>query len=122
MSQDERMFSIDLQSIDLTGFIQRGKVLDIGGGGEGIIGQLLGDQVVAIDPRADELLEAAEGPLKIVMDARDLKFLNNTFDGGTSFFTLMYIKKEDHQKVLEEMYRVLKEEGQFIIWDAKIPM
>lgn len=49
MNQDERMFSIDVQSIDLEGFSLNGRVLDIGGGGEGIIGQLLGEKVVVID-------------------------------------------------------------------------
>lgn len=120
-NQDERMFSIGVQSINLTEFSQKGRVLDIGGGGEGIIGQLLGEKVIAIDPRSDELEEAAEGPLKIIMDARELKFLNKTFDGITSFSTLMYIEKQYHQKVFEEVYRVLKDEGEFIIWDVIIP-
>ncbi|SDY53410.1 Methyltransferase domain-containing protein [Proteiniborus ethanoligenes] len=120
MNQDERMFSIGVQNINLKEFSQKGRVLDIGGGGEGIIGQLLGEKVIAIDPRSDELEEAAEGPLKIIMDARELKFLNKTFDGVTSFFTLMYIEKQYHQKVFEEIYRVLKDEGEFVIWDATI--
>lgn len=42
MSQDERMYSINVQKIDLTEFTQEGIVLDIGGGGEGVIGQILG--------------------------------------------------------------------------------
>jgi len=45
--------------------------LDIGGGGEGVIGQMKGKQVIAIDPNRRELEEAADGPLKIVMDARE---------------------------------------------------
>lgn len=121
MNQNERMYSIGVQNIDLKEFSQGGRILDIGGGGEGIIGQLLGEMVVAIDSRDDELKEAAEGPLKIIMDARELKFLNETFDGITSFFTLMYIEKEYHYKVFEEIYRVLKDEGQFTIRDATIP-
>ncbi|SCG82444.1 hypothetical protein DW1_0836 [Proteiniborus sp. DW1] len=121
MNQDERMFSIDVQSVNLAEYSSKGIVLDIGGGGEGIIGQLLGDKVVAIDPRSDELEEAAEGPLKIVMDARELKFLNKTFDEATSFFTLMYIEKQYHQKVFEEVYRVLKDDGEFTVWDVTIP-
>lgn len=121
MDQGERMFSIGVQSINLSEFSLKGRVLDIGGGGEGIIGQLLGEKVIAIDPRSDELEEAAEGPLKIIMDAGDLKFLNKSFDGITSFFTLMYIKKQYHQKVFEEIHRVLKDEGDFVIWDVTIP-
>ena len=37
----------------------RGSILDIGGGGEGVIGRLYGRQVVAIDNRQEELDEAA---------------------------------------------------------------
>lgn len=121
MNQDERMFLIDVQNINLTEFRQKGRVLDIGGGGEGIIGQLFSEKVIAIDLRSDELEEASEGPLKIIMDAKDLKFLNKTFDGITSFFTLMYIEKQYHKKVFQEIYRVLKDEGEFAIWDVTIP-
>lgn len=121
MHQDERMFAIDVQNVNLTEFRQEGRVLDIGGGGEGIIGQVLGERVIAIDNRSDELEEAPEGPLKIIMDARELKFLNKTFDGITSFFTLMYIEKQYHHKVFEEIHRVLKDEGEFVIWDVTIP-
>lgn len=35
-----------------------GSILDIGGGGEGVIGQLYGQQVVAIDKLQEELDEA----------------------------------------------------------------
>lgn len=121
MNQNKRMHSINIQNIDLTRFSQEGRVLDIGGGGEGVIGQLLGEKVVAIDYRKDELEEAGEGPLKIIMDARELKFLDKTFDGITSFFTLMYIKKEEHKKVFKEIHRVLKDGGIFTIWDVNIP-
>lgn len=121
MNQDERIFSIGIQNIDLAEFSQKGRVLDIGGGGEGIIGQLLGEKVIAIDPRSDELEEAEEGPLKIIMDAKELKFLNKTFDGITSFFTFMYIEKQYHQKIFEEIYRVLKDDGDFVVWDVTIP-
>ena len=49
-----------------------GEILDIGGGGEGIIGQLKGDLVIAIDPNSRELEEAPEGGFKIEMNAKDL--------------------------------------------------
>lgn len=119
---EEKIQFIDPQNIDLTNFELKGRILDIGGGGEGVIGQLKGKQVVAIDPKKTELEEAAPGDyLKIIMDAKDLQFLDDTFDTTTAFFTLMYIPLSDHQKVFEEIYRVTKKGGEFVIWDFKIP-
>lgn len=57
-----------------------GKILDIGGGGEGVIGRLYTNQVVAIDIRQDELDEAPTGFEKILMDATQLDFKDNSFD------------------------------------------
>ena len=119
----EEMFVIDQQEIVLSDsdFDTSGYILDIGGGGEGTIGILKGERVIAIDTRREELEEAPEGPLKIVMDATSLQFLDNAFDTVTSFFTLMYISKSDHTNVFKEVYRVLKPGGHFLIWDAAIP-
>ena len=97
------------------------RILDIGGGGEGIVGLLKGGQVVAIDTSPEELAEAAEGPLKLVMDARDLTFLDGMFDVVTTFFTLMYVGREDHTLVLSEAKRVLRAGGRLMIWDAELP-
>ena len=109
-------FEIELQPIDTHGFI-----LDIGGGGAGIIGKLNGRQVIAIDIREEELLEAKNEALKIVMDARKLQFLPESFDVCTAFFTFMYIKNEDHRTVFKEIYRVLKRDSRFLLWDVVIP-
>jgi SAM-dependent methyltransferase len=100
-------------------FPAQGLILDIGGGGEGVIGQLKGKQVVAVDLIKRELEEAPGEPLlKIVMDARDLKFLDTTFATTTVFFTFMYIKPADHEKVMQEIHRVLKPGGRLLIWDV----
>jgi len=102
-------------------FQHQGYILDVGGGGEGVIGQLKGRDVIAVDFRIDELIEAPEGPLKIVMDARELKFLDETFFTATAFFSLMYVKKpEDQQKVFDEVWRVLKPGGTFHVWDVDL--
>ncbi|AZR74869.1 hypothetical protein BBF96_08035 [Anoxybacter fermentans] len=98
-----------------------GFILDLGGGGEGIIGKLNGRQVVAIDMREEELQEIKNDALKIVMDARNLKFLPESFDICTSFFSLMYIPESDHVKVFKEVYQVLKSNRKFLIWDVEIP-
>jgi len=119
---EEKIQFIDPQKIDLTIIELKGRILDIGGGGEGIIGQLKGKQVVAIDPKESELKEATPGDyLKIIMDAKELQFLDETFDTITAFFTLMYIPLSDHQKVFKEIYRVTKKGGEFVIWDFSIP-
>jgi len=118
----ENIKFIELQKIDLTDVELTGRILDIGGGGEGIIGLLKGERVVAIDRRESELKEAPPGDyLKIIMDAKDLKFLDESFDTATAFFTLMYVPIENHQKIFQEIHRVLKKGGEFVVWDFPIP-
>lgn len=58
----------------------KGKILDIGGGGEGIIGQLYGEQVVAIDKRQEELDEAPDCFEKVLMDATEMVFGRNDYE------------------------------------------
>ena len=119
---NERFFTIGPLEIDLNIFEMEGRILDIGGGGEGVIGQLKGSQVIAIDPSKRELEEAPKNEsLNIIMDGKDLKFLDNTFDSVTAFFTLMYIPLKDHETVFKEIHRVLKKEGEFFLWDLIIP-
>ncbi len=120
-SSADRMYRFERLEVVVDDFDAEGYILDIGGGGEGIIGQLKGQQVIAIDINKRELEEAPPGPLKIVMDARDLKFLDHSFRTATVFFTFMYIKNSDHQKVLEELHRVLEPGGHLLIWDVVFP-
>ena len=103
-------------------FPAQGLILDIGGGGEGVIGQVKGQQVVAIDLSKRELDEAPGRPLlKVVMDARELKFVDASFPTATVFFTFMYIDPADHEKVFREIYRVLEPDGQVLVWDVIFP-
>jgi SAM-dependent methyltransferase len=118
---DVRIYFLERQEITLSGFDAPGYILDIGGGGEGVIGQLMGERVIAIDPMQAELEEAPEGPLKIIMDACDLKFLDNTFPTVTAFFALMFMQSEEHRRAFREILRVLAPGGRFLIWDAALP-
>ena len=70
----EKAKILGTQTIDLRNFSLNGRILDIGGGGEGVIGQLKGENVVAIDLKENELesgLKAGDTKsLKIAMDAK----------------------------------------------------
>ena len=127
MSNEENIHFLEKLNVTLEDFVcDDGWILDFGGGGEGVIGILKGNQVVAIDKRKSELDEALERDCKallIEMDGTDLKFLDNTFPTATAFFSLMYVKDlKDLEKIFAEIHRVLKPKGKFLIWDANIEM
>ncbi|MFX1447128.1 MAG: class I SAM-dependent methyltransferase [Promethearchaeota archaeon] len=118
----ERSYNVGLHIIDLSDIKLDGRILDIGGGGRAIISQFKGEQVVAIDPNENELKEAPDNKaLKVIMNAKELQFLDNTFDTVTAFFTFMYIPMEDFRIIFEEIRRVLKKGGHFVIWDVLMP-
>ncbi len=52
------------------------------------------------------------------MDARELKFVDQSFGTVTSFFSLLRFDGPDQVKVVEEIYRVLEPGGRFLVWDA----
>lgn len=97
-----------------------GHILDIGGGGEGIIGRLYQSQVTAIDHRQEELDEAPGGFEKIRMDATDLHFPASSFEHVTFFFTLMFMDADVQEKAIKEAARVLIPGGLLHIWDCDI--
>lgn len=97
-----------------------GSILDIGGGGEGIIGRAFGKRVIAIDNRQEELDEAPDCCEKRVMDATVLEFEDAAFENVTFFYSLMYMDPETQQKAIREASRVLKTGGSVHIWDADI--
>ena len=103
--------------------IPPGRVIDIGGGGEGVIAQAGGARVVAVDRLISEIHEArgkATDVPWVVADATALPFSSRCFDNATAFFSCMYMPSDVQEKVFRETRRVLKTGGEFWIWDAHI--
>ena len=84
----KRMQKIEIESIP------EGKIIDIGGGGEGIIAQIGKERVTAIDKFQREIDEAkhkAPEAIWVLADAKKLDFSDEHFDNATSFFSIMYM-------------------------------
>ncbi len=95
-------------------------VLDIGGGGEGVVGLLCEGVCVSVDRDASELAEAPEGPLKIVSDATTLPFLDGSFPRARAFFSFMYMEETTKAAVLDEVFRVLTPGASLLIEDLRV--
>ena len=100
--------------------IHSGSILDVGGGGEGIIGRAFGKRVIAVDNRQEELDEAPDCCEKRLMDAAALQFEDASFEAVTFFYSLMYMDASTQQKAIREAWRVLKPGGEAHVWDADI--
>ncbi len=121
---------VDPNKIEVTPFqeiiineIPVGSILDIGAGGEGVIAQIGGGQITAIDKRQseiDEAIDKAPDAKWMVADALDLPFEDEEFDNATFFFSGMYMSHKDKKDVIKEVHRVLPVGGEFWIWDSKI--
>lgn len=98
----------------------RGRILDVGGGGECIIGRFFGNRVIAIDNRQEELDEAPDVCEKRVMDAAFLCFDAETFDTITFFYSLMYMDLDTQKQAMKEAARVLTSKGNLYVWDTDI--
>ncbi|MFW9975427.1 MAG: methyltransferase domain-containing protein [Candidatus Thorarchaeota archaeon] len=121
---------VDLTKTEVTPFqeiiideLPPGSIIDIGAGGDGVIAQIGGERITAIDKRQSEIDEAihkAPDAKWLVADALDLPFEDEEFDNATSFFSGMYMSHEDKKNVIKEVHRVLPAGGEFWIWDSKI--
>ena len=121
MDNNPRYHRIQPQTVTLPPIETPGWILDLGGGGEGVIGQLCGERVVAIDRLRQELEEAPGSSLKMMMDAKDLQFLDDTFQTATAFFFFMFTLPENRALIFKEIYRVLRPGGSLLLWEITIP-
>ena len=119
MKKDELLF-FEKQTLKIDDFPTKGLILDIAGGGEGVIAQLKGDQVVAIDKNFQELVVAPSGGSKVQMDATHLLFLDDSFNTVTVFLGFMFMHMKIHEQVLREIHRVLKPSGNLFLWDIDV--
>ena len=93
-------------------------VLDLGSGTGAAFDQLLNYETTAIDPDKKMLaLNTFEN--KVLGSAEDLPFEDNTFDNV--FCSFVWRNVSDANKALEEVHRVLKPGGKFILLDMTRP-
>ncbi|MFW9768580.1 MAG: class I SAM-dependent methyltransferase [Candidatus Thorarchaeota archaeon] len=114
-----------VQIINLKELNTDGLILDIGGGGEGIVSRIGGGRVCVVDIRMSEIREAQihGAPANwIVGDGQRLSFRDASFDTVTLWFSLGYIREwPDKLRVLEEVMRVLTKGGELSILAMRIP-
>ena len=103
--------------------LPKGRLIDIGGGGEGVISKAGGGEVIAIDKYMSEILEAREKTPErewMVADGTEMPYTMACFDNATAFFSCMYMSDEVKGNVFKETHRVLKKGGEFWIWDVNM--
>jgi len=93
-------------------------VLDLGSGTGAAFDQLLNYETTAIDPDK-KMLELNTFENKILGSAEDLPFDDNSFDNV--FCSFVWRNVSDTSKALEEVHRVLKPGGKFILLDMTRP-
>jgi SAM-dependent methyltransferase len=124
LTEKQTIFTTDLQEIELSRLGFKGLIIDIGGGGEGLVSRIEGQRVCAVDIRLSEIREAQIHDPKsnwFLCDGRNLSFHNEVFDVATLWFSLGYLKDSvTKQAVLEETCRVLKTGGTISIMGSKI--
>ncbi len=93
-------------------------VLDLGSGTGAAFDQLLNYETTAIDPDK-KMLELNTFENKVLGSAEDLPFNDNSFDNV--FCSFVWRNVSDTSKALEEVHRVLKPGGKFILLDMTRP-
>ena len=93
-------------------------VLDLGSGTGAAFDQLLNYETTAIDPDK-KMLELNTFENKVLGSAENLPFEDNSFDNV--FCSFVWRNVSDANKALEEVYRVLRPGGKFILLDMTRP-
>ena len=93
-------------------------VLDLGSGTGAAFDQLLNYETTAIDPDK-KMLELNTFENKVLGSAENLPFVDNSFDNV--FCCFVWRNVSDTNKALQEVYRVLRPGGKFILLDMTRP-
>ncbi|MBN2230904.1 MAG: class I SAM-dependent methyltransferase [Candidatus Thorarchaeota archaeon] len=124
MEREHTKFETPMQDIALKPVDTHGLILDIGGGGEGLVSRIAGSKVCAVDYRLDEIREARihDPPSNwFVTDGQALPFRDSSFNLATLWFSLEYMRDwSTKKKVLSEAYRALKTSGKISILASEI--
>jgi len=94
------------------------RVLDLGSGTGAAFQQLQNLEVTAIDPD-EKMLQLNKFKNKIIGGAEDLPFPDNSFD--SVYCAFVWRNLNDSRLGLQEVYRVLKPSGKFILLDMTRP-
>ncbi|KXH70071.1 MAG: hypothetical protein AM326_04650 [Candidatus Thorarchaeota archaeon SMTZ-45] len=125
MSESQTHIETPPQKIKLERVTTEGLILDIGGGGEGLVSRIEGERVCALDIRMSEIKEAqihGNSSNWFVADGGHLCFKDSVFDTVTLWFSLGFMSDWNTKRtVLEEAYRVLKRNGKLSILASRIP-
>lgn len=117
-------FVTPIQPISLEHIPGRNPILDIGGGGEGLVSRLEGHRVCAVDIRFDKIQEARlydPHSQWILANACSACFRDASFNIATFWFSLAYFHSFESKLVaVTEAYRCLKEDGLLSVIAAKI--
>jgi len=124
MSEEPSTFTVPLQNIVLSEINTEGMVLDIGGGGEGLVSRIAGARVCAVDYRISEIREAQihNPPANwFAADGRALPFQDSSFDLATLWFSLGYMNEWSVKRaVLMEVFRTLRSKRRLSIMASRI--
>jgi len=124
MEDSPSIASSPVQTIHLDDLPKDRLILDIGGGGEGLVSRIGGKHVCAVDYRMSKILEAKihDPPANwFVADARSLPFQDRSFDMVTVWFSLEYMAGWSvKERIMAESFRSLKRGGDLSIYAGRI--
>jgi ubiquinone/menaquinone biosynthesis C-methylase UbiE len=113
-----------IQEITLDALPKDGLILDIGGGGEGLVSRIGGERVCAVDYRMNEILEAKiyDPPASwFLSNAIHLPFRQDSFDIATLWFSLGYMREwSTKEHVLAQVLNVLRPGGVLSVLASRI--